>query len=108
MHCQIFIEFYIYYNCCTKIKKRNILAFDNLERFIGTGEKVKFRCPCCGNYTLNEQPLGTYEICMICNWEDDEIQYNNSTYAGGANVLCLNDARKLYKDKSKGGGVSAK
>lgn len=32
------IELYIYYNCCIKIGKRNILAFDNLERFIGTEE----------------------------------------------------------------------
>ena len=33
-----FIEFYIYYNCCKKVGKRNVLAFDNLERFIGTDE----------------------------------------------------------------------
>ncbi len=61
--------------------------------------KMKFKCPCCGNYTLNEQPPGTYEICVICNWEDDEVQYNDPTYAGGANELCLNDARKLYQIK---------
>lgn len=33
-----FIELYVYYNCCNKINKRNILAFDNLEKFIGTDE----------------------------------------------------------------------
>lgn len=33
-----FIEFYVYYNCCKKVGKRNVLAFDNLERFIGTDE----------------------------------------------------------------------
>lgn len=55
---------------------------------------MKYQCPCCGNRTLKEQPPGTYEICPVCNWEDDEIQFNDPTYAGGANELCLNDARK--------------
>jgi len=58
---------------------------------------MKYKCPCCGEYTLYEKPPGTYEICTICNWEDDEIQYNDPTYSGGANELCLNEARKRYK-----------
>ncbi|MBQ6093927.1 MAG: hypothetical protein IJL09_00855, partial [Lachnospiraceae bacterium] len=29
----------------------------------------KFRCPCCGFYTLEE--VGTYEVCPVCYWEDD-------------------------------------
>ena len=58
---------------------------------------MKYKCPCCGNYTLLEMPPGTYEICEICNWEDDEVQYKDPMYAGGANKLCLNDARKLYR-----------
>lgn len=58
---------------------------------------MKYKCPCCGNYTLNGRPPGTYEICMICQWEDDQVQYDDPTYAGGANELCLNDARKLYE-----------
>lgn len=58
---------------------------------------MKYKCPCCGNYTLNGRPPGTYEICMICQWEDDQVQYDDPAYAGGANELCLNDARKLYE-----------
>lgn len=61
---------------------------------------MKYQCPCCGNYTLYEKPPGTYEICGICNWEDDETQYMDPTYAGGTNKLCLNEARKLYKMKN--------
>ncbi|HDK7166210.1 hydrolase [Clostridium sporogenes] len=56
----------------------------------------KYECVCCGNFTLSECPPGTYEICPICNWEDDEYQYNNPDYAGGANDLSLNEARKQY------------
>lgn len=60
----------------------------------------KFRCPCCGNYTLYEKPPGTYEVCEVCDWEDDEVQYNDPSYLGGANTVCLNEARKLHRMKS--------
>ena len=42
--------------------------------------KIKNKCPCCENNTLYEKPPGTFEICPICNWEDDEVQYNDPTY----------------------------
>jgi len=58
---------------------------------------MKYACPCCGKYTLHEKPPGTYEICSVCKWEDDEVQFADPTYAGGANNLCLNEARKHYE-----------
>ncbi len=56
----------------------------------------KYICPCCGNYTLDEEPPGTYEICKICYWEDDDFQYKNPDYDGGANLLSLNKARENF------------
>lgn len=56
----------------------------------------KYRCPCCGNFTLSEQPPGTYEICPICGWEDDEVQFYDMDYAGGANELSLNQAKQRF------------
>lgn len=64
------------------------------ENFKPINNKKKFKCPCCGNLTLNEEPPGTYDICDICGWEDDEIQFDNPDYEGGANTLSLNQARK--------------
>lgn len=60
----------------------------------------KYPCPCCGKRTLSEEPPGTYEICKICGWEDDRVQYEDPEYSGGANELCLNEARKRYKLRS--------
>lgn len=46
----------------------------------------KYKCKCCGYYTLSEKPLdhngypGTFEICPVCFWEDDSIQYKNPDY----------------------------
>jgi hypothetical protein len=59
-------------------------------------EKSKFQCPCCGYYTLIEEPPGTYEICTVCDWEDDPVQYDNSDFRGGANEMSLNEVRESY------------
>lgn len=59
----------------------------------------KYKCPCCGNFALTENPPGTYEICEICGWEDDELQYVNPDYKGGANEISLNLAKKEFYDK---------
>lgn len=53
---------------------------------------MKFTCPCCGYKTLSEFP-GSYEVCEICFWEDDQIQILDPWYEGGANVLCLRQAQ---------------
>ena len=53
-------------------------------------EKNKlYICPCCGKHTLHENPPGTFEICGICGWEDDDVQYNDPAYSGGANEVSL-------------------
>lgn len=61
----------------------------------------KLICPCCGNSSLEGDSYGHYEICPICNWEDDPIQHDNQDYSGGANVLSLNDARKEFLETKK-------
>ncbi len=56
-----------------------------------------FPCPCCGYLTLSEPPPGTFEICPVCNWEDDDVQYNNIDFEGGANDESLKQARHNFK-----------
>ena len=50
---------------------------------------MKNTCPCCGYKTLDAIPPGTYEICEICFWEDDIVQFQEPTYEGGANGVSL-------------------
>ena len=59
--------------------------------------KERYKCPCCGYFTLVEQPLGTFKICPVCCWEDDDIQFNNPEYVGGANEVSLNQAKRNYR-----------
>lgn len=53
----------------------------------------RFLCPCCGYLTLDEKPPGTFQICEVCNWEDDNVQFDDPSFEGGANKQSLNQAR---------------
>lgn len=65
----------------------------------------KYKCVCCGYYTMESEPPGTFEICPVCFWEDDGVQYEDPDYEGGANGISLNKARENYK---KIGAISEK
>ena len=57
----------------------------------------RFACPCCGYLTLVEPPTGTYDICTVCFWEDDGVQFRDLDYEGGANKVSLNQARENFQ-----------
>lgn len=59
-----------------------------------------YACPCCGYKTLLQKPPGTYEICHVCHWEDDGVQYYDPDYVGGANQdFSLRIAQKYFLSK---------
>jgi len=47
--------------------------------------------------TLPQQPPGTYELCPVCWWEDDGVQFNDLNRRGGANGPSLNEARENFR-----------
>jgi hypothetical protein len=57
----------------------------------------RYPCPCCGYLTRSNPNYGTFEICPICRWEDDNVQFNNPNFKGGANQESLIKARENYK-----------
>ncbi len=58
----------------------------------------KYQCPCCGHYTLAKRPDNTFQICPVCFWEDDGVQFDDPDYEGGANEMSLNQARRNFKN----------
>lgn len=52
-----------------------------------------YPCPSCGFLVFGEPP-GSYEICPVCNWEDDCVQLASPGMRGGANKESL----KEYQD----------
>ena len=55
-----------------------------------------YPCPCCGHLTLAEEPPGTFEVCPVCFWEDDDVQYRDPKFRGGANRVSLSEARENF------------
>jgi hypothetical protein len=45
--------------------------------------------------TLREPP-GSYEICLICRWEDDLVRLRWPTFRGGANEPSLVEAQRNF------------
>ena len=54
-----------------------------------------YPCPCCG-YLVFSEPPGTYEICPVCDWEDDASQLRYARMAGGANRVSLLEAQQNF------------
>ena len=57
---------------------------------------MRYKCECCGYYTLTEESKGNYNICPVCFWEDDIVQLEDPDFSGGANEESLNQARNNY------------
>jgi Cysteine-rich CPCC len=62
-----------------------------------TADGIRYDCPCCDRPTLSEPPPGTYEICDVCGWEDDSVQFGDPDYEGGANRESLRQARAAFR-----------
>lgn len=56
----------------------------------------EIKCPCCGKSTVSE-----YDICDICNWENDPIQRDNPELKGGANEMSLHEAIRAFENGKK-------
>lgn len=58
----------------------------------------KFPCPCCGFKTLGEKPGGTYDICDVCYWENDPLQFKDPDSENGANRVSLKQGQKNFRE----------
>jgi hypothetical protein len=57
--------------------------------------------PCCRYLTILDAlsgPPGTFYICPVCGWEDDNVQHDDPDYRGGANIGSLNEYRAAFED----------
>lgn len=58
-----------------------------------TGSRANLPCPVCGFCTLTGSGFGSYEICRVCDWEDDGVQLANPACGGGANAASFLEAQ---------------
>lgn len=57
--------------------------------------RLQYPCPACGYLVFEESP-GSYDICPICFWEDDDVQLAFPDMAGGANHVSLIEAQQNF------------
>ena len=57
---------------------------------------VRYRCPCCGYLTLSAR--AAYDICCLCNWEDDgqDDPRANEAWGGANGSYSLAEARRNF------------
>jgi len=53
-------------------------------------------CPCCGYRTLPKGQPGSYEVCPVCHWLDDPVQFGDDQYVSDTNHVSLSDARENF------------
>ena len=58
---------------------------------------MRYPCPCCGHLVF-EEPPGSYDICSICFWEDDDVQLRWPDMAGGANTSSLIESQRNFAE----------
>ena len=55
-------------------------------------------CPCCGYRTLPEGQPGSYEVCPVCHWLDDPVQFGDDEYVSDTNHVSLQEARANFAE----------
>lgn len=82
---------------------------NSFDKFIKDNNLKLFTCPGCGFPTLNER--GGYDICDVCNWEDDNQDDENADEILGGptsdlsltqNRLDIGNTLKLLADNLEG------
>ena len=46
--------------------------------------------------SLDEPAPGTYDICAVCGWENDLVQFDDPDFRGGANRESLREAQAQW------------
>lgn len=89
-------------NGARSIRVGTAVRFDVVAGLPGRWEATRLRsvagsflCPVCAAVVEGDE--GMYEICGSCGWEDDPVQRDDPSTAGGANAHSLDEARRLVK-----------
>lgn len=62
----------------------------------GYNKITRYACPCCGNLTFFTKPGGTFFICPVCFWEDDDSSIEDENTVYDINKVSLVQARWNY------------
>jgi len=55
------------------------------------------KCPVCGQYEFERKD--DFDVCEVCEWENDGVQLSDPDYEGGANYVSLNQYLKQWNNR---------
>ena len=56
------------------------------------------KCPVCSEYDFTMD--NNFDVCPVCEWENDGVQLDDPNYRGGANELSLNEFRANWQKRT--------
>ena len=56
-------------------------------------------CPVCSEYQFEKED--NYEVCPVCEWENDGLQMKDPDYWGGANDESLNEYKAAWEAQKR-------
>lgn len=62
-----------------------------------TANPDRYRCLCCGYWTMSEPTPGSLDLCPVCFWQDCSQGAEDPSTAIGPNAVSLATARSNYK-----------
>ncbi len=91
-----------YYGVSNEFLAMELNKFLNLENveIMGSPEQL-LKCPCCEYFTMKHS--AEYEVCQLCNWEDDgrrELDHYSSV-----NHCTLSEARSKFNSNHPPGRI---
>lgn len=57
------------------------------------------KCPVCGQHEFAQE--NDFDICPLCNWENDGVQMDDPNETDCANKMSLNQAKEAWKNGEK-------
>jgi alpha-N-acetylglucosamine transferase len=94
--------------CDSNVSKATMIRLHKMVDIVITVDVLKEKkcdklaCPVCGYLTNNDIAYGGFEICPLCDWEDDALQMCNPASCGGANAESLIQLQKIFAESVKG------
>ena len=55
------------------------------------------KCPICHESEFERE--NDFDVCDICEWENDGVQMDDPDYAGGANYISLNQYKVRWQSR---------
>lgn len=80
-----------------RVRMKTVIHWDHYGEMWTTVDYtgLSSTCPVCGREDAFNEP-GGYEVCALCQWEDDPEQRINPDFPCGANHVSLNEARQKW------------